>query len=263
MASRHRWLGLDGAVTERALDLFGEALAGDRHLTRAELFDVLAAAGIDPAEQRGAHLLMVGELRGLLVSGPRKGLQHTFALRAERAPGARRLEPDEALAELTVRYFSGHGPAGLSDFAWWSGLTVKDGRRGIAAAGSALRHERVEGRDVWSDPAAERVRFRRPVGHLLPNWDEYTVGYRVRDHALQPGFGYDLGFFSFESILSNIVTVDGHVRGAWSRTLRPGAVRVRLRFLAPLTTRERAAVESAVDRYGRFLQRDGEPAIWT
>jgi len=206
---------------------------------------------------------MVGELRGLLVSGPRRGNQHTYALRAERAPAPRRLDRDDALAELVLRYFRGHGPAGLSDFGWWSGLTMLDGKRGIAAAGGALRHDVVDGRDLWSDPAAEPARYRRPIGHLLPNWDEYTVGYRVRDHALLPGFEYDLGFFSFESILSNVITVDGRVRGAWARTVKPDSVRVAVRPLAGVTAKERAAVDACAARYGRFLERSVEVSGWS
>lgn len=50
----------------------------------------------------------------------------TYMLLDERAPHARRLERDEALAELTRRYYTGHGPATVRDFVWWSGLTVVD-----------------------------------------------------------------------------------------------------------------------------------------
>ena len=34
----------------------------------------------------------------------------------------RDLSGDEALAELTLRYFVSHGPATIQDFARWSGL---------------------------------------------------------------------------------------------------------------------------------------------
>jgi hypothetical protein len=38
----------------------------------------------------------------------------------------KRLDRDEALAELTRRYFVGHGPATLQDFVWWTSLKVSD-----------------------------------------------------------------------------------------------------------------------------------------
>jgi hypothetical protein len=39
------------------------------------------------------------------------------------------LAREEALAELSERYFTSHGPASLQDFTWWSGLTVADAWR--------------------------------------------------------------------------------------------------------------------------------------
>ena len=36
------------------------------------------------------------------------------------------LDRDAALAELTSRYFAGHGPATLQDFVWWSVSEVTD-----------------------------------------------------------------------------------------------------------------------------------------
>ena len=81
------------------------------------------------------------ELDGIICSGPRRGKQFTYALLDERVPPAPALSRDEALAALTVRYFTSHGPATVRDFVWWSGLTVKDARSGIEMAGKALSQE--------------------------------------------------------------------------------------------------------------------------
>jgi hypothetical protein len=43
-------------------------------------------------------------------------------------PGGRRLDREEALAELARRYLAGHGPAGVADLLTWSGLPAADGR---------------------------------------------------------------------------------------------------------------------------------------
>ena len=69
--------------------------------------------------------------------------QFTYALLAERAPHARMLARDEALAELTMRYFMSHGPATIQDFVWWSGLTVVDAKAGLAMVTSHLQQETV------------------------------------------------------------------------------------------------------------------------
>ena len=122
----------------KAHRLFVRELGGGRAATRVELAATLAAAGISPEGQRLPHLLLSGELEGLLTSGPRRGGQFTWALLEERAPGAPRMPREEALAELARRYFRSRGPAQLRDFTWWSGLTMADARIGIA-----LRRERA------------------------------------------------------------------------------------------------------------------------
>ena len=45
LAGRHRTLELDARTVARAADLFGEALAGGKFMTRPELGQVLTAAG--------------------------------------------------------------------------------------------------------------------------------------------------------------------------------------------------------------------------
>jgi len=253
LASRYRQLGIDGGLVARASAAFRAALSGGRNLTRPQLGAVLQAAGILPEGQRLPHLLMRAELDGLITSGPRHGKHHTYALLEERAPNVRSLNREQALAELARRYFRSHGPAQLQDFVWWSGLTATDGRTGIALAGAALAHEMVDGRNYWFDAGADPASDVSPLAHLLPNFDEYTVGYRDRTAAVDPDRPFDPALFSFGSILSNIVTVGGRVRGAWRRTAVGSGVRIELRLLDRLGPDEAIAVARAGDRMGRFL----------
>ena len=51
---------------------------------------------------------------------------------------------DEALAELVVRYFMSHGPATARDFSWWSGFTISDTNKAIAAAGRQLERRHAQ-----------------------------------------------------------------------------------------------------------------------
>lgn len=262
LAGRYRGLELDELTRARAVDLFAESLSGGRSLTRAELGETLLAAGISPEGQRLPHLLLAAEALGVITSGPRQGKQFTYALLAARAPDARRLDPEEALAELTSRYFHSHGPAQVQDFAWWSGLTVAEIRRGLALAGADLEHEVVDGKDYWFDPASAPAGNPALVAHLLPNFDEFTVAYRDREAFLHPEVAFDPTFFAHYrekapqgGILSNVVTVGGTVRGSWRRALTPDTVRVEVRLLGSLQPAQLAAVETAATQLGHFLQR--------
>jgi hypothetical protein len=251
---RLRQLEIDSTLLRRCHALIEKTLSGGNALTRNEIGAALEGAGLHVAAERLGHTLAQAELDGLIVSGPRRDKQQTHALLEERAPKAPRLDRDEALAELTRRYFTSHGPAQLQDFGWWSGLTMADGRRGLEVVGSALQHEDVNGKSYWSSPDAPRSRPRRPVVHLLPNYDEFLVAYRDRSDSLDPARNFDMAPFPNGSVLSHVVVVQGQVWGGWRRKLAGRPLLVELQHLGGLSASERAALLRAADDLGRFAQ---------
>lgn len=255
LGGRLRQLELDEPTVTRALGAITASLEGARHRTRSELAEVLRTAGIAPEGQRLPHLIMAAELEGLIVSGRLRGRQHTYALLAERAPAVRVLDRDEAVAELVLRYFRSHGPAQARDFAWWSGLTLSDTRRGIAAAGAALEQRVIDGETHWFDPAVRPARGAARSVHLLPNWDEFTVAYRDRSALVNPASPVDPALLTFGSLLANVVTVGGRVRGGWRLRPHGGSTRLEVRTDGPLTAREADGVEAAALRMETFLER--------
>jgi hypothetical protein len=261
LASRYRELEIDDRVAARAAAAFAAALAGGRHLTRPELGQALRAAGISPEGQRLPHLLLRAELDQVIVSGPRHGKQFTYARFEERVPKSPALERSEALGDLTLRYFRSHGPAQVSDFTWWSGLTAAEARRGIDMAGGDLESVAFDGNDYWCDAAASKPSSAGVVAHLLPNFDEYTVGYRDRSALIPTGGRFDRSLYSFGSILSNILTIDGVVRGAWRRSSARDGVLIEMRLSERLAARESAAVAEAGRAMGRFLGRPVKLAL--
>jgi hypothetical protein len=258
LVARNRELEIDDRVAARAEALFTAALAGGRHLTRGELGEVLSASRISPEGQRLPHLIMRAELDGLIASGPRRGRQFTYALLEERVPKARALDREEAVAELTLRYFRSHGPAQIQDFVWWSGLRMADARAGIAIAGNRLERMVFDRKDYWFDSGADPQAKAAMVAHLLPNFDEYTVAYRDRAEMVHADRPFEAKLFSFGSILSNVVIIGGKVRGSWRRSLTRDGVRVEARMLDRLKPAESRAVEAAGRRLGEFLERPVE-----
>ena len=133
-ATRRAALGLTESDVEHARGIATDVLSGRRVLSRRALLAALEASGVDTAGQRGYHLLGSLAQTGTLVLGPTEGAQQTFALLDECVMHPRRLERDEALGELALRYFRSHGPATARDLARWSGLTLADVRRGCRSA---------------------------------------------------------------------------------------------------------------------------------
>src|SRR5262249_11505730 len=153
---------------------------GGRQLTRPELGAALGRAGIASDGVRLAHLTMNAELEGLICSGVRRGKQFTYALLAERVPQARPRDREDALAELTRRYFTSHGPATLRDYVWWSGLTMGDARAGVEMLKKTLVEEVVDGLRYWYAPSRDGGRGGGARAYLLPNYDEYLIAHQDR-----------------------------------------------------------------------------------
>jgi hypothetical protein len=259
-AGRLRQLELDATILRRSDDALARSLEGGRAMTRRELGAALSMRGIDPAGQRLPYFLMHGELTGLICSGPMQGLQHTFTLLDERVPAASSKPRDEAVAELVRRYFRSHGPATVHDFAWWSGLTVADGRRGLEAISSDLESATVDGRTYWrADPGRQGRPRARAVLHLLPNYDELTVAYRDHATAIDPRARSVFGGWA-AGVLGNVVALDGQIVGSWRRSPSKNAIHVAVNLAVELSGAERDALGDAADRFARFL---GSPVTLT
>lgn len=255
LSSYDRPLGLDEAVLRRSRAVIAKALQGGNHLTRAELAQAMQNARIrTEGTERLARLVMHAELDGLICSGARRGKQHTYALLEERAPRAKVLERDEALYELARRYFNTRGPATADDFAWWSGLTKSDAKRGAQAAESELAHEIIEGRGHWF-PTPSRLEKKSLRAHLLPNYDEYFIGLKDRSAIMSTLRGR--GVKGVDFLGGHILAINGQIIGGWARVLKGQTATIELKVHGSLADAERRAIAREIQRLGSFL---GMPA---
>jgi DNA glycosylase AlkZ-like len=259
-AGRYRQLELDDAAFARSRKLAVRALQGGVRLTRPEMYALFARGGVSPASQRGIHILARLAQEGLICFGPHREKQPTFTLLEEWVPAAQRLDREEALGRLAERYFTGHGPATVHDFAWWSGLTMADARTGIAASARRLMTEQIDGDTHWISRGVRSAATRRPLVQLLPAFDEYLVAYKDRRSVLaaapaRKGAPIPMG------MLSPVVVVNGAVVGTWKRTLAKDRVVVTPSLFVKLGRSELRALAAAAERYGRFLERTVELAV--
>ncbi len=274
-APTYRLTGIDAATAARAGEVLAGAVAGGNHLNREQLAAKLQAAGIGASGLRLAYIIMHAEVSGVLVSGTpvrsRGGaLKQTYTLFDERVPAGRQPAPgrEEALAELTLRYFSSRGPATAKDCAGWSGLTVTDVRKGLQVARearpNALAATVIDGVEHYfaadrPDPGTQtgRTMVQGPRVDVVQCYDEYIMGYSATRHYMGGG----APAFPFEGQPMHVVLLDGRMAGSWRHTLLPGRCELDIRLTSsddrpgtPLA----AAVQEAVDRYGAFT---GLPAV--
>jgi Winged helix DNA-binding domain len=251
-AHQYRKNALDNATFARSNAALAAALRGGRHQTRAELASTLKHAGIATDDLRLGLLIMRAELDGVICSGGRRSKQFTYALLDERAPHAAMMAHDEALAELTRRYMTSHGPATVQDFVWWSGLTMADAKAGLAMVKSDLMHEDMGDRTYWFAASAPIITEQSPDAFLLPNYDEYIVGYTDRSAILDAPPTHLLDARG-NILFNHTIVIDGQVVGTWKRTLKKDAVIIDATPFASLGTARAHALESAAARYGRFM----------
>ena len=256
-ARRLAALELDEKQLETARAAAQDALHGGRALTRVQMHDVFAKAGVSPRSQRGYQILWYLAQTGTLCFGPPQPKQQTFVLLDEWVSKPRRLERDEALGELAERYFASHGPSTLKDFAWWSSLRMKDARTALAVASPRLAEMEVEestyylSPDADAGPGAGAGEPTMPATMALPAFDEFLLGYQDRsaqvpiEHAgkvMPPGGG---------TFLPTIVA-EGIVVGTWTRTSTARGIKLNIAPFRTLNRGLEAGFARAAADYAAF-----------
>lgn len=196
---RYGELGLTERIRTQSADLLEEHLLAHGPSNRAELADVLVAAGLipEPKGQAVYALIRHAGLLGRLCYGPGESWVATQVWLGK--PLA--LEGDVEI--LARRYLTAYGPATARDFATWSGLPVPAARRAVEAVATTTFE--VEGTDL---SAVEDLRGCRDL-RMVGEFDAYLLGYQHRyqelPRAIFPGGG----------MLRPAVLEGGRAIGAW------------------------------------------------
>jgi hypothetical protein len=253
-AYHYRSRELTPKVFSRCHAIIARALEGGKHLTRRELETVLKQRGIETENLRLGAITMHAELSAVICSGPMRGKQHTYALLEERVPRVPELSREEALATLTRRYFTSHGPATVRDYAWWSGLSMRDAKTGIEMIASALEKDPIDDCTYWFYASrAARGAAQGPTARLLPNFDEYFIAYKDRRTVLNGGLALPALPSPVRPEFAHLLTIDGWLAGSWKRTTNGRTADIEVRSFRPLKKNERAALDAAVERYRAFM----------
>lgn len=242
--------GLNERSIGHAVAAVMEALASRGQLTRGQLADELRERGIGGSGQMQMILLAHAELDGLICSGPVAGGEHTYALMDERVPAPRRLGRAEALAELALRYFTGHGPATERDLAYWATLTLTDVRAGLQQVRDQLGSFQHDGRTFWHLPGEPPSGPQQPAGHLLQILDETYRGYQDSRWVLDAAGDVP----RTRETAAGMALVDAQLVAAMRRTIAHDHVQFDLRPYRALTPPETEALNRAAKRYGEYLR---------
>jgi uncharacterized protein YcaQ len=150
--------------------------------------------------------------KGLVVHAGRRGGEALFDLRERWAPGSApgAMDTREARRELLLRYLAAYGSATPRDFAYWTGLRVRDVLGAFADARKDLRErDGVFARRTDAAPPRGALPDR-----LLPRYDPLLLGHKDKSRYLDPA---DLRkVFRPAAVVEPVVLSRGRVAGVWS-----------------------------------------------
>jgi hypothetical protein len=239
--------GVPPADAERGAAAVERALADEGPLTREQLRERVAAAGVRVEGQAHVHVLLAATLRHAIVRGPMRGTRHAFALARDwlGEEATKPVDRDRALAELARRYLAGHGPASDRDLARWAGLPLRDARAGLGAI-APLLVQRPDGLvDLAQRPAGEDP-GPLPPPRLLGVYDPLLLGWCSRADVLGER---GAGIVTTNGLFRPFLLVRGRAAGLWR--LERGEV-----VLDPfgrLASRDAAALKRDAADVRRFL----------
>lgn len=250
-ASTYRNAGLDKNIFSRSRKIIIKALEGGKQLDRKDIYALLEKSKISTSDYRGLHIIGLLAQEGILCFGPRLSKQQGFVLLDEWIPFSKKLEGDEALAELANRYFTSHGPATIQDFVWWSGLTVTAATKGLELVKKNFIGENINGQTFWMSGDTS-FNIKNPSIYLLPAFDEYLVGYKDRSAALDTKYTRDI--LTINGIFNPLVIINGKVEGTWKRTITKNEVLIQITSFKKFNQLQKAGIAKAAKEYGRFLE---------
>ncbi len=251
-AGLQRQLELDSGSFSRSRNIVRKALQQHKVMTRRDLFAALDKGGMGTGGQRGTLILQQLSMECTLCYGPHADKQPTFTLFDDWITTSRTLEREDALRTIAERYFTGHGPATVRDFVWWTGLSMADAKLALQHAKESLESYLDDGTEYWMARGLTVPEDVQAAAHLLAGFDEYLLGYSNRSAALPPKFagrvvtGADDVFFS-------TLLLDGQVRGTWRRETGPKGVVIEASPFGRFSPAEKQSFIAAAERYAHFL----------
>jgi len=247
-AFMYRQLELDTALFKKSNKIIAKVLKGNNQLTRDEINSILKKHKIEAAGHRLSYIMMHAELNGIICSGARRGNKFTYALLEERAKNSRRYNKEDALAELTKRYFQSRGPATINDFSTWSGLTLAECRQGIEMINAGLQRLLHAKNEHYFIPPHIVHEYSINL-YLLPIYDEYIMGYKDRSAMLELKNNLQQAYsFSFDCT----IIYKGQIIGTWKRTIGNKEIDVFYQFFKPLTDKQKKEFKNSVERFSEF-----------
>lgn len=211
-----------------------------------------------------SRLVREMSLRGLICHADASGPWHhktgyRFARVDRWLPGVNldSVSDEEALSRLARGYLRAYGPASIRDFAYWTGMRMREARPVFDSLSDSLVEVAVdehrvtllileEDVSVFLDAAERPTRPR-----LLPQFDALIMGHKDKTRFIEPP---ERGrIFQPRGDVAATIMVDGRVQGVWTLRKVKKLWRLELSPFNKLSEEKVKALEAEVDVLRRFM----------
>lgn len=248
--SYNTMVGLTDSVRDKAQDIIQQTLEFGKHLTRAQIGDVLNDKGLNLDSHHINHIMFGAELDGIVCNGEIKGTKQSYCLLEERIPKTEVFDKDIALERLARKYFMSHAPATLQDFVWWSGLTISDAKKAMDMIKSDFVVEKIDSLEYWINNSFKELKDSRKSVFLLPAWDEFVVSYKNREHIILDEHYSKV--ISKNGIFKPVVVKDGQIIGMWKRVKKKDKVFAETELFGKEDGATKELIKKASDSFDLF-----------
>ncbi len=235
----------------------------ERHpLTMNELLEEMGWSGRD-SKRILSRLVREMSLQGLLCHAKSTGpwyhnTEHAFA-RIDMWLSNSSEEPwdeDDALRGLVQRYLRSFGPATVSDFAYWSGMKVRDAMPAFEAIADSTEEVSITGKRrkylILEEDTDQLCGTEVLSTHarLLPQFDALVMGHRDKTRFIDPSHNSEI--FLPRADIAATILLGGKIAGVWNIRKHKKSWRLELSPFRDLSEEERETIELEVESLQEF-----------
>jgi Winged helix DNA-binding domain len=194
-------------------------------------------------------------VEGLVCYGPDDGNEITYVRTEDWLPKQKSIDPESAQQFLLRAYLRAYGPATARDFAFWSGISMKE----VAAAWKSVEDEfaEVELEDRKAFILREDLRelrtssLEKPNLRLLANFDVFLLAHAEKSHMVHDRH-YKL-IYRNQGWISPVILLDGKVIGTWSQKVTGKKLAIALKPFDRLPKSLHPQIEAEAERIAKFV----------
>jgi hypothetical protein len=158
-------------------------------------------------------------VEGLICYGEDQGREPALVRTDQWLGRFKPMAEEQAKQTLLERYLKVYGPATAKDFAYWSGMPVKEAASVWTSLADRMIGVSLEGQGLFILTEDLKVlresQLPEPVVRLLPHFDVYLLAHAGKDHLVEPR--YYKRVFRSQWWISPVVLLNGKIIGTWAR----------------------------------------------